>query len=231
MSREHHQGCTPSHVMSPWLSSALGHEAAVHMTPITNHSPLCSMVAIILAATLGGCRTSEGNERLFVSCQNHRAHLTFDLNLDLQGDERMDPPHEPSVSGYEMIARYAAGRSGALNCNHGAPGFRIGGWQAVNLAPEQWLELTRMWTDRGHQGLLPFYWCGKPNPLGKRVFCGLLRDAEGRWFIDHAVLPEAELRDVIGRLNACLSALGVPPVLVDVPDAVQWDSFEEDRMK
>jgi hypothetical protein len=203
----------------------------VHMTPITNHSPLCSMVAIILAATLGGCRTSERNERLFVSCQNHRAHLTFDLNLDLQGDERMDPPHEPSVSGYEMIARYAAGRSGALNCNHGAPGFRIGGWQAVNLAPEQWLELTRMWTDRGHQGLLPFYWCGKPNPLGKRVFCGLLRDAEGRWFIDHAVLPEAELRDVIGRLNACLSTLGVPPVLVDVPDAVQWDSFEEDRMK
>jgi hypothetical protein len=24
MSREHHQGCTPSHVMSPWLSSAFG---------------------------------------------------------------------------------------------------------------------------------------------------------------------------------------------------------------
>jgi hypothetical protein len=204
----------------------LGRKAAAHMTPIIRRFPHGGMVAIMLAAMLGGCSTSERDERLFVSCQNHRAHLTFDLNLDLQGNEKAAPPHEADVPGHVMLARYAAHKSGALNCNHGAPGSRIGGWQAVNLTPEQWLELNRMWVGRGHQGLLPFYWCGKPNPLQKRVFCGLLPQADGRWFIDHEVLHEAELRDTIGRLNACLSELGVPPVPVNVPDGVHWGSFE-----
>lgn len=195
------------------------------MTPTIKRSSFGGMVAVLLAAMPGGCSTSEQNERLFVSCQNHRALLTLDLIMDLQGNEKATPPHEPNVPGCVMLARYAAQKSGALNCNHGAPGSRIGGWQAVNLTPEQWLELNRMWIGRGHQGLLPFYWCGKSNPLQKRVFCGLLRQADG-WFIDHEVLPQAELRDAIGRLNACLSELGVPPVAVDVPDGVQWDSFE-----
>ena len=186
------------------------------------------MAAIILAATLGGCGASE---RLFVSCQNHRKHLDLDLTLRLHEDERIDPPHQPSVSGYEMIARYAGGRFGALNCNHGAPGFRIGGWQAVNLTPEQWLALNRLWTDRGHQGFLPFSWCGKPNPLGKRVFSGLLRNPDGRWVIMPGVLSEVELRDTIGELNACLSEMGVQPVAVDVPDGVRWDSFESEDKK
>jgi hypothetical protein len=196
------------------------------MTPTIRRSAFGGMVAILLAAMAGGCGTSERDERLLVSCQNHRAHLTFDLRLDLHGDEKTNPPYEADVPGHVMLAGYAAQRSGALNCNHGAAGCRIGGWQAVNLTPEQWLELNRMWIGRSHQGLLPFYWCGKSNPLQKRVFCGLLRQADGGWFIDHEVLSEAELRDAIGRLNACLSELGVPPVAIDVPDGVQWDTFE-----
>lgn len=39
-----------------------------------------------------------------------------------------------------MIARYAGRKSGALNCDHGAPDSLIGGWQAVNLTLEQWTE-------------------------------------------------------------------------------------------
>jgi hypothetical protein len=130
-----------------------------------------------------------------------------------------------------MLARYAARKSGALNCNHGAPGSLIGGWQAVNLTPEQWSELNRMWTSRGHQVLMPIYWCGRPNPTQKRVFCGLLQDAEGRWFVDHAVLTEVEVRDAIGKLNACLSELGLPPIAVDVPAKVQWESFGHERQR
>ena len=201
------------------------------MTPTIRRCPLGIMVAILLAAILAGCSTSEREEQLFTSCQNHRAHLSFDLNLDLRGEEKAAPPHEADVPGYEMLARYAAHKSGALNCNHGAPGSLIGGWQAVNLTREQWTELNRIWTGRGHQVLLPFYWCGKPSPLQKRVFCGLLRNAEGHWFVDHEVLPEAGLQDVIGKLNACLSELGAPPVAVDVPDGVHWDSFERERRR
>jgi hypothetical protein len=39
MSREHHAGCTPSHVMSPWLSSAFAKEAPwlPMIIPTTNH--------------------------------------------------------------------------------------------------------------------------------------------------------------------------------------------------
>jgi hypothetical protein len=195
------------------------------MTPTIRRASFAGMVAILLAAMAGGCGTSERDKRLFVSCQNHRAHLSLDLRIDLHGGEKTNPPYEANVPGHVMLARYAAQRFGALNCNHGAPGSRIGGWQAVNLTSEQWLELDRMWIGRGHQGLVPFYWCGKPNPLQKRVFCGLLWQADG-WFIHHEVLPEAELRDAIGRLNACLSELGVPPVAVDVPDGVQWDSLD-----
>ncbi len=173
---------------------------------------------------------SERDERLFVSCQNHRAQLNFDLRMDFH--EKAAPPHEADVPGYVMLARYAAQKPGGLNCNHGAPGSLIGGWQAVNLTPEQWLGLSRMWIGRGHQEqLLPFYWCGKPNPLQKRVFCSIWRDAEGGWFIDHRVLPEAEVRDAIGKLNACLSDLGLPLVAVDIPDGVEWDAFERERKR
>lgn len=202
------------------------------MTPTVPRFPSEIIVAILLAGMLGGCNTSEREEQLLTSCQNHRAHLNFDLRLDLnmeQGKEAAAPPHEEDVPGYEMLARYAARKSGALNCNHGAHGSLIGGWQAVNLAPEQWMELNRLWTSRGYQALLPFYWCGKPNPLQQRVFCGLFRNTDGRWFIDHTVLSEAEVRDMIGKLNACLSHQGLPPIAVDVPDGVQWDSFKRER--
>jgi hypothetical protein len=149
----------------------------------------------------------------------------------LQSDEKAAPPHQAEIHGYEMLARYAAQKTGALNCNHGAPGSLIGGWQAVNLAPEQWLELNQIWTSRGHQIPLPLYWCGKPNPLQKRVFCGLMRDAGGLWFVDHSVLPEPEVRSLIEKLNACLTELGAPPVKVDVPDGVQWDLFAREHRR
>jgi hypothetical protein len=132
----------------------------------------------------------------------------------------------PDNQGYAMLAIYAGRLQGGLNCNHGAPRpSRIGGWQAVNLSPEQWWDLQRIWVAHDHHGMLPFYWCGKANPLQKRVFCTLWHSDDG-WFIDHEVLPEVAVRERIGKLNHCLSELGLAHVSVDVPDGVQWSSFE-----
>jgi hypothetical protein len=176
--------------------------------------------------SLTACGSRKRNEQLLLSCQNHRAHLSFDLNIELRAQPKADPPYEPGVPEYEMLAIYAAQRQGALNCNHGAPGSRIGGWQAVNLPPEQWRELHRKWSVRGDAGGLPFYWCGKPNPLRRRVFCTLWLSEDG-WLVEHEVLAETTVHARIAKLNAYLSELGVAPVSVDVPDGIQWGVFGE----
>jgi hypothetical protein len=152
--------------------------------------------------------------------------LNLELNMALQGPIPVLPPSEPGVPGYAMWASWAGRKAGALNCHHGAPGHRIGGWQAVNLPPEKWQELHRIWTARGCGSRIPFYWCGQPNPRQKRVFCGLLRDDQGRWLVDHDVLSESALGEEVRKLNACLTELGLPPVASDVPAGVRWDSFD-----
>ena len=195
------------------------------MPPIMRNPPVGSIVTILLMMALGAC-TSKRDEQLLVSCQNHRAHLNFDLRMELQGQAKGQPPYESNVPGYEMLAKYAGRKSGGLNCNHGALGSRIGGWQAVNLPPEMWRDLHRMWSARGHPGQLPFYWCGKPNRRQVRVFCTLWPDDGGGWFVDSEVLTETELRARIGVLNECLALLGVTPVAIDIPGGVTWAAFD-----
>ncbi|MCL4179859.1 MAG: Gfo/Idh/MocA family oxidoreductase [Verrucomicrobia bacterium] len=170
---------------------------------------------------------TERDKLLFGSCQNHRKHLNLSLHLDMVNQWGRLPPYQANEPGYAMLAMYAGRSSGGLNCNHGAPDSRIGGWQAVNLSPEQWHEVHRSWSARGYPGFPPFYWCGKPNPLQSRVFCTLGLDAdEGHWFLDHNVLPEPVVRWRIAMLNRCLEELGLPAIDVDVPDGVAWESFE-----
>ncbi len=184
-----------------------------------------SAVVLALLGAIVGCRNSTTDEELFVSCLNHRAHLRFALILELQPGEKGWPPHFADTPGYEMLARYAGGKQGALNCHHGAPGSRIGGWQAVNLSPERWRELHRLWLARDYPGPLPFFWCGKANALHKRAMCTLWL-AEDGWSVDYEVLTETALHDRIDQLNQCLSALDLPPVTADVPDGVAWNRFE-----
>ncbi len=188
---------------------------------------LTGIAAVVLMGGLAACNRVEQAEQLFGSCQNHRAHLNFDLNTSevaLGGVRR--PPFQSEVAGYEMLATFAGRTSGALNCNHGAPGMRVGGWQAVNLPADKWTELHRLWISRRYEGALPFYWCGKPNSLHRRVVCTLILNPSGGSFVDHLVLKEAELQEQVKRLNSCLSELGLSPVTLDVPDAVPWASFD-----
>ena len=74
-------------------------------------------------------------------------------------------------------------------------------------------------------GPLPFFWCGKANALHRRAMCTLW-PAEDGWSVDYEVLTEAALHDRIDQLNQCLSALGLPPVAVNVPDGVEWNRFD-----
>jgi hypothetical protein len=196
------------------------------MSAIMSESPCIRILVLALLTTLGGCSHPNTDEVLFVSCQNHRAHLNMDLTMELQGERKAQPPCEPNAPGYEMLARYAGRRQGYLNCNHGAPESRIGGWQAVNLPAQKWRDLQRMWSARDRTIGLPFYWCGKPNARQVRVFCTLWLDDRGVWFVDHDVVTEAELSERVRTLNRCLSELGLPPVGTDVPDGVRWASFD-----
>lgn len=193
---------------------------------IVDHFMVTNMV---LTPVSGAELQSMKVNQLLVSCLSHRKFLEFDLHLEFAGaggKEKAQPPYEPNVPGYEMFAKYAGQKPrGGYNCNHGAPGSLIGGWQAVNLSPEHWRAVHRLWSARGYSGL-PFFWCGKPNPGQTRVFTTLWLDDEGVWFLDHHVLEEAELRERIGWLNECLGELGLPPVAMDVPDEIKWDSFD-----
>ena len=213
-----------------WLASSLGLRADVDMTAMNILSSGGKILALVLLTSLGACGSPKRNEQLFLSCQNHRAHLSFDLNIEFRAQQKSDPPHQPNVPGYEMLAMYAGRRQGALNCNHGALGSRIGGWQAVNLPPEQWRQLHRKWSVRGDPGGLPFYWCGKPNPLQRRVFCTLSLSEDG-WLVEHEVLAETTVRERIAKLNEYLTELGVAQVSIDVPDGIQWSTFEAEAKR
>lgn len=187
---------------------------------------LTGIAAVVLVAGLAVCNRGERAKQLFGSCQNHRGLLNMDLRTSevALGGVR-SPPFQPEVPGYEMLATFAGRTSGALNCHHGAPGMRVGGWQAVNLPADKWTELHRLWTSR-YGGDLPFYWCGKPNSLHKRVVCTLMLNPNGDSFVEHHVLRETESQEQVKRLNNCLSELGLSPVALDVPDAVAWASFD-----
>ena len=186
-----------------------------------------TVAAILLLPVLIGslsCRHPT-EEQLLTSCQNHSAQLEIELNLSGLGT-RTNLPHEMSVPGHAVFARYSGKVSGKLNCNHGAPASRIGGWQAMSLSPAMWNELRRKWNTRSGEQGLPFYWCGRPNPQQKRVVCELSLEQDG-WKVNHRLLIESEVIERVRRLNDCLHELGMAEVSINVPDGVRWSAFDQ----
>jgi hypothetical protein len=70
------------------------------MTSIVGNALLVRLLAVGLVTALVGCTASmrdrplatEMDEQLFVSCQNHRAHLNVGLRLEMAEDDRTRPP-------------------------------------------------------------------------------------------------------------------------------------------
>lgn len=142
-------------------------------------------------------------------------------------------PYEVGVPGHVMLANFADGKTGVLNCHHGAPRSLIGGWQAVNLPPEQWAELQAKWHVQMDPVLLPFFWCGKPTGLDKRVLMSVIpvlrSNTAPEWSLDHRVVTEDELRRLISKLNGILVEMKRSPVELNVPDGVDWKTFQSKR--
>jgi hypothetical protein len=167
-------------------------------------------------------------EARLLSCQNHRAHLVFSLRTGHRPQHGGELPYERGVPGHVMLAKYAATQVGSLNCQHGAPGARVGGWQAVNLPPDKWGALRRVWNQRYGKTEIPFFWCGRRTGQGRRVLVSArwmhLSDGEG-WEFEYTVAAEPELRARVQQLGECLAAIGADPLSLDVPGSVDWEAL------
>jgi hypothetical protein len=187
----------------------------------------------VVAATLfwRSNRSSRANT-LFISCQNHRGVLAMEVRW-YQHEHNDELPYEVGVPGHAMLAKFAAGKTGALNCNHAAPDSRFGGWQAVNLPPEKWKELHQHWAVGTDDPPIPFFWCGKPNKLDKRVLVSVIRYGGGAtsegWSLDHQIVTEKQLRELIARLNRVLVGIKEPSVECDVIANIDWNAYTQKR--
>ncbi len=174
---------------------------------------------LALAAAMGYHMLNAARTNSFaVSCDNHENFLRVALSrYQLANDGAL--PYEQGMPGYSMFCRFSAKNTeGHVNCNHGAPNSRIGGWQAVNLPPAKWDEVRERWQKYREDKPIPFAWCGKPTHAGTRVvICtGLL----------HFNKAEEDIQKSIDLLNRILDEMGEPPVQLNVPDDVNWSRWE-----
>jgi hypothetical protein len=118
----------------------------------------------------------------------------------------------------------AVGRRWAgLNCHHGAPNRRFGGWQGVNLPPDKWDEVARRWPAENHPSGIPVYWCGGPDPSQRRAFTTISPAYIREPLYNNDVLSESECVRYVATLNKILTAMGERPVPLNVPENVDWD--------
>jgi hypothetical protein len=180
------------------------------------------VIMVVVAGILLGELVRLKQKNAIIHCSNQCSWLWKDLPTG----QPSALPYLEGAPGYEMLARVAVARvkgSGTTNCPHGAPGAGWGGWQAVNLSPEQWKELVARWRTEGSKEEIPFCWCGKPT--GDRRIG--LSTPDGADLIPNGIWEENELSRLLQRLNAHLKAMGIPPVSPNVPDDVDWSKFEK----
>ena len=168
-------------------------------------------------------------QQLLGSCLNHFDHLNMAWVIGaLERTNNYELPYQAGAPGYVVFAKWSATQDGALSCNHGAPKARFGGWQVANLPPHKWKDLLGRWPLELVERI-PFMWCGRPNRLGKRVIGYIWRTNVGTpsegWYLHHEVIDEAKLSDTVSRLNRYLAEMNEPPVEVNVPNGVAWDSW------
>lgn len=190
---------------------------------------LLAFVAAILGSSLYICVVVPARNRsLLNSCSNHISFLCrcFDTERSL--------PHEDGVPGCVMLAKAMAkrDRSAHMNCNHGATDSfnRIGGWQAVNLPPEEWTALRTLWKPTEPMDDIPFFWCGRPSGLRERFivfasYSNIGTPTEG-WYLRSERISEEKLRDKVARLNEHLRSLGKPAVSQNIPNDVNWQEYD-----
>lgn len=160
----------------------------------------------------------------FVSCLNHRnrLHICADEISLRQREGQRTPPYLLGADGAMLWA--AVGRNYSnLNCHHGAPNKRFGGWQGVNLSSEKWHELARRWPYRSHPSGIPVYWCGGPDPSQRRAFTTVIPHFGERPSYQNDLLSEADCARYVATLNETLTAMGERPVPLNVPENVDWD--------
>lgn len=167
-----------------------------------------------------------------VSDQNHMSILNFQISQWQRGSPQRTLPYQETVPGYVMLARFSAKHEGHVNCNHSAPGARIGGWQAVNLSPETWRKVEARWPHSRFDHSIPFYWCGEPNGLEKRAVTTVFRFSESsstHWQLEDTVIRESVISKMISELRSILRTLDrakAEQLTMDIPAKVAWESFE-----
>ena len=155
-------------------------------------------------------------------------------------------PHDPDLPSYGLFAKYVyerrsvrggTGASGnpeysihewefghGQNCHHGAPGRNNGGWQGLNYPPEI---MNKLWEAHLHLGggELPYFWCGKPNSISESRAGNRISKGKDGWYADRADITP----DHLEHLQKCLKKIGEEPIEIDIPNDVEWSSFEEDE--
>jgi hypothetical protein len=180
------------------------------------------VIMVVVAGILLGVLVRMEQQNAVLHCSNQCAFLY----MDLMAGEPSALPYLDGAPGYEMLARLSVAcvpHRGTTNCPHGAPGAGWGGWQAVNLSPEQWKELARRWQAEGGKEEIPFCWCGRPT--GDRRIG--LSTPDGVRLSPNSIWDEDKLVRLLDRLNAHVKAMGIPPVSLNVPDDVNWSKFEK----
>lgn len=191
------------------------------------------LALLVTAAVFGYRELAKARPRsLIVSSNNHERFLWMAL-IEFGSQNGGTLPYEAGAPGYMMLRNFSMRTVAHVNCNHGAPANRVGGWQAVNLPPEAWLVIVQQWKRPLSERPIPFAWCGKPTGTGSRVVTAVTSHSQEHGLsLHHFNMEERELTDSLSELNQILETLGIPPVPVDVPDGVAWaEVSNQNRME
>jgi len=182
------------------------------------------------------------------SCRNHASFLGHALDQYLLQHRQL--PYDPAVPGEELVCRLDV--QGALgNCQLGAPGQRVGGWQMVNASPQTWDEILRSLKEAP----IPVMWCGKAHEPGgnwkgtvRIVFAigvhgdhhdsvaelidqNVSADDGGRkslYYFYHGIvygMQEQELIDRLAAVNAILRQSGEPETPLNVEGGRDYEAI------
>ena len=162
---------------------------------------------------------------LIISCNNHERFLRYPIRKYIEKNNIF--PYDKKLPGYAFFAEFTSQDQGVLNCHHGAPNAILGGWQYVNLPPDVWDKVIEKWGSFYDNGMIPFYWCGRPTGLKSRVAAGVW----GKASFSHQDMKEEELKERLERLNRILTDIGEKPVSLNVPKGIDWNQYKKKELE